>query len=567
MSGPHSVTIGIPHYKQWKILKRQLDHFEKWIAPLGGRVQLFFVDDGSGDPDRFSATIQRYQCRGLNVKGFIIEEDVPYNMPGANNIALRFADTDWFFRTDMDHLIPPELIKDATHRRPEKGLYYTFQRTDGEFHIESHKNTLLLPTNAFRTLGGYDETFSGSYGCDDEDVRRRLDKAGYAFQELSIPVLCFNGAKADTHRRDVTRNQQILETRIRYPPHRGIQNMQLPFVQVMPDQHLMSLMYHPSALPPLMGLMITRNDLPVMGSWLAAQAYLYERVFVLDGSDEHLREPMRRECTKYPWVEYVHEKDLKHPVQPTDHDLRIPGLQWIREHYGRGNWIAILHPDEFFIQDPHIAVRKAIDERKDHVRCRVLEVLPESSEEKQYDQMVDGIRSQPDRHHPSPIHLFQQAWGQPNQHVFNHYETRFFHDHDGVEYVHDQNGMAAPLGLTKGQGSLQPLYAHFKCYDPKGHLGSAYSTRGVRSDHFGGSLVGLKVPLADVFRDKWPFVKKMKLHQFDNDMRVKWNARSATIPPDALVQDRWTWHSWYHARKQGKVLCIRHEGGWYTLVG
>jgi hypothetical protein len=499
MSGGQSLTICFPHYNGENVLERILCYYDKFADSVLENLKFIIVDDGSRTDD-VERVVESHRER-LQIRLFRMTHDIPWNMSACNNVAFRFADTEYVLRTDIDHVFPEETIKWLQNTdRLRSNQYYTFYRyatndaLDAKQVIRPHINTHMLHRRTYIEARGYDEVFRGHYGKEDSDFRQRLSQRGISETRLNLKVLVLSHCSSREYSRDTTVNTARMTNRT-IVPLRHIGNFETPFYEVVDNG---SRCYYPqSNFPPVYGLMIVKNDCPVMGGWLAHHAHLYEGIHVLDGSDSKDAEFIASECKKYNNVYYEHESECD-IQQPTDHDLRRPGLSFIRRRFGRGHWIAILHPDEFFVNDFHRSIHQACDEGADHIICNVLEVLPAKSEEK---TLVS--------HRSASVHqVFQTCWKMSDlssSNIHNHTEIRFFRDGDGVEYQRGTNRKAAPHGLHKAC-SYRPMYMHQKMFD----VGMKYTEYkgNKRADHFNGNLVGLKFPPRNLFTDRYgPFRK------------------------------------------------------------
>lgn len=121
--------------------------------------------------------------------------------------------------------------------------------------------------------------------------------------------------------------------------------------------------------PRLFGLMITRNDMPIIDRWIARHAVLFEKIAVVDGSDG---DETANYCRRVENVLYC--RDPEPPI--TDQTLRATGWALLDGLVRQGDWVMLCHPDEFYIHDP----REFLSVRHPVIRWAALHVLPHTSE-------------------------------------------------------------------------------------------------------------------------------------------------------------------------------------------
>ena len=203
------LTIVILYYDQPSALLQQLEWYASFPRLLRDLVAVMVVDDGSPNAtagaalgavesdSRSEVLAERWATmrRRLALDVWRVGIDVPWNQPEANNLAFLKSRTEWICRTDIDHFFEPSqvarmllLIED---KGPESTEVFTFSRRFGSLltpsssswwrsriwpFLKPHPNTLLLTKRTYWEAKGFDESFSGNYGYDDIDFRRRLPK-------------------------------------------------------------------------------------------------------------------------------------------------------------------------------------------------------------------------------------------------------------------------------------------------------------------------------------------------------------------------------------------------------
>jgi len=108
------------------------------------------------------------------------------------------------------------------------------------------------------------------------------------------------------------------------------------------------------------GLLTCRNEVDIIESGLAGHARYFDTIVAIDGSDDGSREVI--ECCPEV-VKCFHDEDILAPGERFSDGHRSVALQWIIEHYGfRDVWVTLLHPDEFWEDDPVLMAEFAADD-------------------------------------------------------------------------------------------------------------------------------------------------------------------------------------------------------------
>ena len=99
----------------------------------------------------------------------------------------------------------------------------------------------------------------------------------------------------------------------------------------------------------LIGLLITRDDEAIVGTWCTHQLDLYDAVVCLDGSSTDATERIASEHSSR--LIYYHERRFSIPHK-TDHGLRRIIHNTIIDRFGHGHWIMCCHANEFCYHSP-----------------------------------------------------------------------------------------------------------------------------------------------------------------------------------------------------------------------
>jgi glycosyltransferase involved in cell wall biosynthesis len=153
------LSIIIPVYKSYEIVRRQLLHFKKIYLPY----ELLIVDDNSNPP-----------IEGVGIR---TDNKLAWTQGLARNLGAKNAKGEYLFMTDIDHIISREAIEDALAFTGNKMIFrrqiaildedgnitqdphilknwgYTKKNLDASV----HGNTFVIRRDIFEDLGGYDE--------------------------------------------------------------------------------------------------------------------------------------------------------------------------------------------------------------------------------------------------------------------------------------------------------------------------------------------------------------------------------------------------------------------------
>jgi len=182
------LTLVHPFYNEPERFLRQLEVWRGWSDYVRDRVRIVVIDDGSPNPvhtyidDRADALLA-----GLNFSIHRITKDLKWNTPGALNLGLHMAPTDWVLIMDSDCAFTNGHMKVLLGADPEPFAVYKFPRErQGRDRSENLKNKRFLPcTMLFHRsvfegrLGGFDEDYTGEYS------------GGYAFFDTDFDERAF----------------------------------------------------------------------------------------------------------------------------------------------------------------------------------------------------------------------------------------------------------------------------------------------------------------------------------------------------------------------------------------
>ncbi len=213
------ITLIYPYYENPAFFQRQLGHWNCMAADLREVISVVVVDDGS--PSNPAEKIVR-SCGnlGFDFRLFRIEVDVRWNWLAARNIAAHHATDKWILLTDMDHVVPLDVLRTLVSAELSDNTIYRFSRRehDGK-QIHPHPNSWFMTRQMYWAIGGYDEDASGYYGTDGDYRRRAAETATVEILPLELERHEYQGDSSTTaykrKQREDARGKQILRDKAR----------------------------------------------------------------------------------------------------------------------------------------------------------------------------------------------------------------------------------------------------------------------------------------------------------------------------------------------------------------
>jgi predicted glycosyltransferase involved in capsule biosynthesis len=160
-------TISLTFYNDHEHLDKHLNEWDTYPY-----VQKQIIDDGSLEPPH------------ANVPVYRIEQDIPWNIPGARNLGATVCPTEWILFCDTDQTFSKGSIDAILATKLERGKFYSFSRHNRP----RTAGTMLVNRLDYWAVGGYDEDFAGFYGYNDPYLRHLFQRAGIV--EFTLPILC-----------------------------------------------------------------------------------------------------------------------------------------------------------------------------------------------------------------------------------------------------------------------------------------------------------------------------------------------------------------------------------------
>ena len=161
------VTLAMAVYGQPKMLEVWFETLRTYSPDMLADMELLIVDDCGSPP----ATIPDDLVYALPCQIFRVTEDIPWNQPGARNLALDHCRTPLILFVDPDMVFPASMMDkmlDAGMALPEGEVIRFMLKHVGSGVLDgSSPNTWFLHVKDFLTVGGYDEDYAGNKGWSD----------------------------------------------------------------------------------------------------------------------------------------------------------------------------------------------------------------------------------------------------------------------------------------------------------------------------------------------------------------------------------------------------------------
>lgn len=160
------ISIVINCYQAQAALDQQLASWSKFGPAVLQQLEFVIVDDGSNPAIKVDRAQLPADMRLVLAR---IEQDIPWNMPGARNLGALLARGEFLLLYDIDHFLTESAFERLLINRPALSatVNYKFSRTQDGEPINSPVNCFLCSREGFWRAGGYDEDFAGYYGHED----------------------------------------------------------------------------------------------------------------------------------------------------------------------------------------------------------------------------------------------------------------------------------------------------------------------------------------------------------------------------------------------------------------
>lgn len=206
------LTLIVHIYNNQQLVRLQSEAWGKWgnIPEL----EIIFIDDGS-QPRLDLSMMPNW------VKKFRVINDIPWNQPGAKNLASKFSSSDWLFFLDADQFLSKSdinLLLNQVKNFKKKNMY-RFKRFSfpAKHELSTHQNCQIISKSDFIDFGGYDEDFAGFYGFEDAYLERLWIFKGNHINVLEKPHLTdFSNFETKNLNRDSRRNELLRRKKMLY---------------------------------------------------------------------------------------------------------------------------------------------------------------------------------------------------------------------------------------------------------------------------------------------------------------------------------------------------------------
>lgn len=153
-------------YGQPKMLGVWWDTVLAYPRELRDKFELVIVDDCGKPPVKIPEAVRS----AVRCQLFRVLEDIPWNQPGARNLAAKHARARVLCFLDPDMVIPPQdiglFLGAARKLLRGRVLRFSLRHAGGRIDTSS-PNTWLIRRKDFLSAGGYDEDYSGHKGWSD----------------------------------------------------------------------------------------------------------------------------------------------------------------------------------------------------------------------------------------------------------------------------------------------------------------------------------------------------------------------------------------------------------------
>ena len=178
------ISIIVSYYNNPDGLLAQARVLSLYPQKFREHVEFIVVDDGSIEkPARdFKQKFLDILNQPWDVVFIELTEDIGFNSGGAKHTGVIHARHGRVLLIDMDCWVFPNSCYNFLHQKLNSKQFMC--NFSAAFNIDPHigfihPNIYFIHKDDFLAIGGYDENFSGKYGCEDLDLRNRLLFHGY----------------------------------------------------------------------------------------------------------------------------------------------------------------------------------------------------------------------------------------------------------------------------------------------------------------------------------------------------------------------------------------------------
>lgn len=219
-----SVTVIVNCYSEAgneSFVANLVKHYQELPVSLKEKFELILVDDHS--PHALASFVQG----SLNMRILRIDDDIPWNQPGARNLGVVYSRSDKIVMHDVGQCLPQQTLEKIIRMANPSNRIYKFIRVsehDASVKLKSHPNTLFMSRSQFLRCYGYDEEFAGNYGREDTCFTRLQRRFGARIKELPgrYSVICRERDEDFVYsdlKRDKTINTALMERKLNLARH------------------------------------------------------------------------------------------------------------------------------------------------------------------------------------------------------------------------------------------------------------------------------------------------------------------------------------------------------------
>ena len=183
------LTLIQPFFGEPERFKRLFNNWKNYPKAVLNSLEVIIVDD-HGNPTLQSLLTDEVKAEcDFSLTVYEIQDDLYHNTPGALNLGILAASTDWLLIMDSDCSFTPDNMTRLMNYKPMNNWIYKFDRQRITNDPELAKNTRYLPCTMLMRkelvmdVNGFDEDFtgarSGGYGFFDNHFDSKVLKAGW----------------------------------------------------------------------------------------------------------------------------------------------------------------------------------------------------------------------------------------------------------------------------------------------------------------------------------------------------------------------------------------------------
>ena len=162
------LTLIHPFFGEDQRFKLLINNWSKYPQSVKDKLKIIIVDDHGVLSIKSLLTPSVTKRIDYSLTVYEIEDDLKHNTPGALNLGMMVADTEWILIMDSDCTFSSEVMDQVMGYLPLKDTVYKFRRlrVTEDKHLALDERclpcTMLMHKNIFFKVNGFDEDFTGS---------------------------------------------------------------------------------------------------------------------------------------------------------------------------------------------------------------------------------------------------------------------------------------------------------------------------------------------------------------------------------------------------------------------